>query len=48
MNSNERMSKKKKEEVYMCFKGGLFLEAFPIKPLKPNLQNLTRSMHIRR
>jgi hypothetical protein len=47
MNSNERMSKKKKG-VYMFFKGGLFLEAFPIKPLKPNLQNLTRSMHTRR
>jgi hypothetical protein len=34
--------KKEKEGVYMCFKGGLFLEAFPIKPLKPNLQNLAQ------
>jgi hypothetical protein len=42
MNNNKRMSKNEKERVYMCFKGGLFLEAFPIKPLKPNLQKLTR------
>jgi hypothetical protein len=26
----------------VCFKGGHFLEAFPIKPLKPNLQKLDK------
>ena len=31
-----------KEGVLVCFKGGLFLEAFPIKPLKSNLQKLDK------
>jgi hypothetical protein len=39
----ERMRKEEGERgVYVCFKGGLFLEAFPIKPLKPNLQKLSK------
>jgi hypothetical protein len=37
------MSNDKKNEVYMCSKGGLFLEEIPIKLLKPNLQHLTSS-----
>ena len=37
------MSNDKKNGVYMCSKGGLYLEAIPIKLLKPNLQHLTRS-----
>ena len=34
--------KKEKYGVYMCFKGGLSLEAIPMKPLKPNLEDLTQ------
>jgi len=37
------MSNDEKYGVYMCSKGGLFLEAISIKLLKPNLQHLTRS-----
>jgi hypothetical protein len=39
----ERMIKEDREKrSFVCFKGGLFLEAFPIKPLKRNLQNLSK------
>jgi len=31
-----------KRGSYVCFKEGLFLEAFPMKPLKPNLQKLSK------
>jgi hypothetical protein len=31
----------------MCFKGRLFLEASPMKPLKLNLQNLRGDVHTR-
>jgi hypothetical protein len=34
--------KKEKRRSYVCFKGGLFLEAFSMKPLKPNLQKLSK------
>jgi hypothetical protein len=36
------MSKEGERRSFNVLEGGLFLEAFPTKPLKPNLQNLTR------
>jgi hypothetical protein len=39
IGQQERMRKEeRKRGSYMCLKGGLFLKAFPMKPLKPNLQ----------
>jgi hypothetical protein len=31
----------------MCLKGAFLLEMFPMKPLKPNLQNLESDVHTR-